>query len=56
MVVVDLVSLRNFIKFVSENYCAEVVDRKVELVPFNNMQMKIIREDDYDRFPYDNLE
>lgn len=42
--------LKDFIIFISENYCVEVNDENVELVPFNNMQHKIIKENDYDDF------
>lgn len=51
-----MIDLKVFIKFISENYNAEVYDGNVELVPFNNMQMEIIREGEYDSFPYKGLE
>ena len=43
-----MVELKDFIKFVSENYMANVFDGNVELLPFENMKHKIIKKDDYD--------
>ena len=36
-------SLHDFIKFLSDEYYVDVIDGKVELLPFNNMNYRILR-------------
>ena len=38
-------SLYDFIKFLSDEYYVDVIDGKVELLPFNNMQLPDIMND-----------
>lgn len=39
------ISIHDFIKFLSDEYCVDVFDGKVELLPFNNMQLPDIKND-----------
>lgn len=48
MVVYNMVELKNFLEFISENYSAEISDGDVELVPFNE-QYKIIKNNNFDK-------
>ena len=42
------VDLSDFISHISTNYTIELYDGNVELVPYNNMQHRIIKDGDFD--------
>ena len=42
-----MLELGEFIKYISTNYYVEIYDGQVELLPYNNMQLPIISDNDY---------